>query len=78
MLDDLLEGDHVELIDDLLTHARGRYEPCLSEDGEVPRHGGPGGVEVLGDLARRPWPVPQEPQDVPPGRIGEGAESGVH
>lgn len=78
MLDHLLERAQVELIDDLLAHAGADDELRLPEDGEMPRHGGPGGVEVLGDLPRRPRPISQEPQDVPPGRIREGAKGGVH
>ena len=78
MLDDFLSDTHVELVDDLLTHARGLDELRLPQDGEVPRYGGPGGIEVLGDLARRPRPVTQQPQDVAAGGVGEGAEGGVH
>src|SRR5437763_7893854 len=75
---DVLEDAHVELIDDLLADARGGDELRLAQDGEVPRDRGPGGVEVLGDLARGPRPVAQEPQDVAAGGVGEGAEGGVH
>jgi len=78
MFDDFLEDAHVELIDDLLADARGGDELRLAQDGEVPRHGRPGGIEVLGDLAGRPRPVTQEPQDVAARGIGEGAEGGVH
>ena len=78
MVHDLLENAYVQLIDDLLAHAGGDDEARLPEDGEMARHGGPGRVEVLGDLPRRPRPIPQEPQDVPPGRIREGAKGGVH
>ena len=78
MLDDFLEDAHVELVDDLLAHAGGLDELRFAEDGEVPRDGGPRGIEVLGDLARCPRPVPEEPQDVAPRRIGEGPEGGVH
>ena len=78
MLDDLLGDTRVELVDDLLAHARRLDELRLAEDGEMPRHGGPGGIEVLGDLAGRPRPVPEQPQDVAAGRVGEGAEGGVH
>src|SRR5262245_37165299 len=78
VFDDFLEDAHVELIDDLLADARGSDELRLAQDGEVPRHGGPGGIEVLGDLARGPRPVAQQPQDIAARRIGEGAEGGIH
>src|SRR3954464_8519805 len=78
VFDDFLEDAHVELIDDLLADAGGGDELRLAQDGEVPRHGRPGGIEVLGDLARGPRPIAQEPQDIAAGRVGEGAEGGVH
>src|SRR5690349_21559844 len=78
VLDDFLEDAHVELIYDLLADAGGGDELRLTQDGEVPRHGRPGGIEMLGDLAGGPRPVPQEPQDVAARGIGEGAEGGVH
>src|SRR3954467_10025204 len=77
-LDDVLEDAHVELIDDLLADARGGDELRLAQDGEVPRDGRPGGIEVLGDLAGGPRPVAQEPQDIAAGGVGEGAEGGIH
>ena len=78
MFDDVLEDAHVELIDDLLADASGGDELGLAEDGEVARDGGPGGVEVLSDLARGAGSVAKEPQDVAARRIGEGAEGGIH
>ena len=78
MFDDILEDAQVELIDDLLPDAGGGDELRLAEHGEVAGHGGPGGVEVLGDLARCPRPVPEQPQDVAAGGVGKGAEGGVH
>ena len=78
MFDDVLEDAHVELIDDLLADARGGDELRLAQDGEVPRDGRPGRIEVLGDLAGRPRPVAQEPQDISARRIGEGAKGGIH
>src|SRR3982751_2637052 len=78
VFDDVLEDAHVELIDDLLADARGGDELRLAQDGEVPRHGRPGGIEVLGDLAEVPRPVAQQPQDIAARRIGEGAEGGIH
>ena len=72
MFDDFLEDAHVELIDDLLADASGGDELRLAQDGEVPRDGGPGGVEVLGDLAGGPRPIAQQPQDVAAGGIGRG------
>ena len=77
MFDDVLEDAHVELIDDLLSDARGGDELRLAQDGEVARDGGPGGVEVLGDLAGGPRPVAQEPQDVAAGGVGERVEDRV-
>src|SRR5258705_9106128 len=73
VFDDVLEDAHVELIDDLLADASGGDEPGLAQDGEVARDGGPGGVEVLGDLAGCPRPVAQEPQDVAAGGGSGGA-----
>ena len=78
MFDDVLEDAHVELIDDLLSDARGGDELRLAQDGEVARDGGPRGVEVLGDLAGREGPAPQEAEDVAAGGVGECAEGGVH
>jgi hypothetical protein len=57
VLHDFLKDTHVELVDDLLAHAGGLDELRFAEDGEVPRDGRPGGIEVLGDLPRRPRPV---------------------
>src|SRR5262245_16239505 len=74
----LFEDTHVELIDDLLADASGGDQPGLAQDGQMTRDGGPGGIEVLGDLAGGAGPVAQQPQDVPSGRIGEGAEGLVH
>ena len=78
MLDDFLRDTHVELVDDLLAHARRLDELRLAQDGEVPRHGRPGGIEMLGDLPGRPRPVPQQPQDIAARGVGEGAEGGIH
>src|SRR6476620_3901741 len=78
VFDDLFEDAHVELIDDLLADARGGDELRLAQDGEVPRHGRPGGIEVLGDLAGGPRPIAQEPQDIAARGIGEGSEGGIH
>ena len=78
MLDDFLRDTHVELVDDLLAHARRLDQLRLAQYGEVPRDGRPGGIEVLGDLSRRSRPVTQQPQDIAAGGVGEGAEGGVH
>src|SRR3982751_5338049 len=78
VFDDLFEDAHVELIDDLLSDTGRGDELRLAQDGEVARDGGPGGIEVLGDLAGGPRPVAQEPQDIAAGGVGEGAEGGIH
>ena len=78
MLDHVLKDAHVQLVDDLLPHPRREHEPGVAEHGEVARDGRPRGIEVLRDLPGRPRAVPQEPEDVAAGWVGEGSEGSIH
>src|SRR6185503_12470298 len=77
VVDEVLEDGGVELVDDLLAAALGENEAGVAERAEVARDGGPGGREVLGDLAGRARSVAEESEDLAAGGVGEGAE-GVH
>jgi hypothetical protein len=78
MIDDILEDAGVELVDDLLSNARGEDEVGVAKHGKVSRDGGPRGVEMLRDFAGRERTVFQEAEDVTPGGVREGLERAVH
>ena len=77
VVDEVLEDGGVELVDDLLAAALGENEAGVAECAEVAGDGGPGGWEVVGDLAGRARSVAEEAEDFAAGGVGEGAE-GVH
>lgn len=78
MFHDILEHARIELVDDLLSDARGEHEVGVSQDGEMPGDGWPGRVEVLGNLPGRAGAVLQQAEDVAPGGVGKGLECAVH
>src|SRR5437660_6833845 len=52
-------------------------QPGVPQHLQVLRHRLLGDVEPLGDLARRPRPVPEQPQDIPPVRFADRPERGL-
>src|SRR5690348_1454265 len=54
------------------------HQTGLLEHAEVLRDRRPADVEVCGDLARRQLLVPDEAEDLPPVRLGDGLQRRVH
>ena len=78
VLDDGLEHAGIEFVDNLLTDASRGDEISVTKHAEMARHGGPLGVEVLGDFPGCQWAVAQKPQDIPSRGVGECSKGGVH
>ena len=78
MLDDLLKNGRVELVPYVLSVALCQHEVGIAKDAEVSGDGRPGRRESLGDLTGGTWPRPEKFEDLSSGRVGEGAEDGVH
>src|SRR4051812_37230641 len=74
VLDEVVEDGGVELVDDLLALSLGDDETGVAELPEVPRDGGPGSWEMVGDFARGLRTVFEETEDVAAGGIGQGFE----
>src|SRR5437868_6118299 len=77
MLNEVLEDGGIQLIHDLLAVALGEDEPRVTESAEVPGDGGPGGRELLGDLAGGLGSVAEQAENLASRRVGERAE-GIH
>src|SRR4029079_10785124 len=77
MLDHILEHRRVQLVPDFLAVTLGGDEAGVSEHGEVPRDGGPAGMELIGDLAGCQRTVAEQPEDAAPRLVGEGAKDPV-
>src|SRR5439155_17202736 len=55
-----------------------RHEPRLLQDGQVLRDRRTRHLERLGDLSRRPFLVPDEPEDSLPSRFRDGLQGSFH
>src|SRR5258708_28047348 len=74
VLNEVLADGRVALRSNLLGLSLGRHEPRVAEHGEMPGNRRPARLEAVRDLSGRQRPVPQEPEDLAPGLVGERAE----
>ena len=77
MLNQILEDRRVQLVVNRLALALGDDEAAGAEDREVARDGGPGGLELVGDLARSARTGAEQIEDLSPRFVRERAKDRV-